>query len=232
MQLAGRLRATTLGDLLGALHRGGATGTLELVDDARGLSHHVHLRAGKIASVELDGASPRLGEMLREQGAIDETTARRSVLRAVASQRLLGEVLVLDFAVPQATVGSALRTQLVQRLGVLDRLADARVAFHVTRRPPAEALATEPLEGREFLPGRRRARERSAAPPVIAPRRNDARGILGVADSAGAAEIRRAWRSIARTLHPDLHPGASPEERRALERALARASEAYQWLVA
>src|SRR5260221_423910 len=32
MHLPGRLRTTTLGDLLGALHRAGATGTLELAE--------------------------------------------------------------------------------------------------------------------------------------------------------------------------------------------------------
>src|ERR1019366_6127251 len=48
MDLPGRLRSTTLGDLLGALHRAGSTGTVELTEDqgrlprvslAQGLGH-------------------------------------------------------------------------------------------------------------------------------------------------------------------------------------------------
>ncbi len=234
MQLAGRLRTTTLGDLLGSLHRASATGTLELAEEARGRTHSVYLTEGKVSAVALDGASRLLGELLRDDGAIDDATAQRSLLRAVASQRLLGEVLVRDFAVPQASVGSALRKQLVLRLSALDRLVDARVTFHVARRVPAGVLAAAPLEAREFLPGRRRARERSGAPPVAAaaPGLDHARRVLGVGPAADTPEIRRAFRRLALTLHPDLHPAATPEQRRALELQLARASAAYKSLVA
>ncbi len=63
MQLPGRLRATTLGDLLGTLHRGEASGTLELTcDDGR--THRIHLSSGLITAVEIDGASPPLAELL------------------------------------------------------------------------------------------------------------------------------------------------------------------------
>lgn len=58
MQLPGRLRLTTLGDVLGALHRERATGVLELTecDGARaGVTHRLHLVHGLVAEV---GAGP------------------------------------------------------------------------------------------------------------------------------------------------------------------------------
>jgi hypothetical protein len=233
MQLPGRLRSTTLGDLLGHAHRARSTGTIELLEEARGRTHRVHLLEGRVTAVEIDGASRRLAEVLREEGVIDEPTAQRSLLRAMASKRLLGDVLVRDFAVPSALVDSALRKQLSLRLGALDALPDARVSFRVTLRPPREAL---PLEPAEFLTGKKRARDRTGA--VATPRPPESREkqtayrLLGVSEGTDPSEVRRAFRRLARTLHPDLHPFASPEERRALECQLARVTEAYQTLVA
>jgi curved DNA-binding protein CbpA len=56
--------------------------------------------------------------------------------------------------------------------------------------------------------------------------------LLGVAPGAAADEIKRAYRRLARSVHPDLHPGASAEERRALELRFAQLTEAYRRLVA
>jgi DnaJ-class molecular chaperone len=53
-----------------------------------------------------------------------------------------------------------------------------------------------------------------------------------VDERAEPAEIRRAFRQVARKLHPDAHPHASDEERRALESQLAQVTAAYQTLVA
>jgi DnaJ domain len=55
MQLPGRLRLTTLGDLLGALYRAGASGVLELVEVqgvSAGRSHRVLLDSGLIEDVD------------------------------------------------------------------------------------------------------------------------------------------------------------------------------------
>ena len=93
MDLPGRLRSTTLGDLLGSLHRAAVTGTLELAED-RGRLHRIYLSHGLVASVELDGSAPSLAEILRLERAADDEVLRRSLLRAMASQRLHGEVLV------------------------------------------------------------------------------------------------------------------------------------------
>lgn len=236
MQLPGRLRATTLGDLLGGLHRAGASGTLELVED-RGRAHRVHLSQGKVVAVELDGAAPSLAEILRRERAADDDVLRRSLLRAMASRRLHGEVLVEEFHLSPSIVGAALRRQVLARLAALEPIADARISFRVAVRPPREALHTMPLEAREFLHGRRRARERGSprSAPLHEPA-NDAGSsawhVLGLAPGADADAIKRAYRRLARATHPDLHPGASADEKRALEVRFAAITEAYRALVA
>ena len=230
MQLPGRLRSTTLGDLLGTLHRASSTGTLELVED-RGRSHRVHLTQGAVVAVELDGVAPSLAEILRRERAADDDVLRRSLLRAMASRRLHGEVLVDDYHLSASVVGAALRRQLLGRLAVLDQLADARVSFRVAVRAPRGALHGAPLRPSEFLVGRRRSRTRlEAAAPA---ERVDAPWtILGVAPGADAVEIKRAYRRLARAVHPDLHPGATDEERRALETRFSEITQAYRALVA
>lgn len=236
MQLPGRLKATTLGDLLGALHRATASGTLELVED-RGRAHRVHLAQGRVVAVELDGAAPSLAEILRRDRAADDDVLRRSLLRALASRRLHGEILVGEFHLAPSVVGAALRRQVLARLAVLDQLPDARVSFRVAVRPPRGALHEAPLEPREFLHGRRRARARSGpsrppfAPEAPAPDPTPWH-VLGLPPGAAAEDVKRAYRRLARTVHPDLHPDATADERRALERRFAEITDAYRALVA
>jgi DnaJ-domain-containing protein 1 len=55
--------------------------------------------------------------------------------------------------------------------------------------------------------------------------------LLEIAESADAEEVKRAYRRLARALHPDVHPNASPEELRELERRFAAVSAAYRRLV-
>jgi hypothetical protein len=249
MDLPGRLRATTLGDLLGALHRARVNGTLELAED-RGRLHRVHLAQGLVAAVELDAASPSLAEILRNDQAADDDVLRRSLLRAMASQRLHGQVLVDDFRLSPEVVGNALRRQVLARLAVLDRLSDARVSFRVAVRVPRGALTGRltpsstrtpwdpPLAAHEFLHGRRRLRERggeaSGEAPAPAPKRQDQSSwrVLGLPPGAQVDEIKRAYRRLARTVHPDLHPDASDEERRALQARFVEITDAYRTLVA
>ena len=237
MHLPSRLRSTTLGDLLGALHRARASGTLELAED-RGRVHRIHLAQGLVTAVELDGAGLSLAEILRRDRAADDELLRRSLLRAMASRRLHGEVLVHDFRLSPTIVGRALRLQIDARLSTIEELADARIAFRVAVRQPRWALQSAPLDPKEFLHGRRRARERGAhhsdvgsgAPqPVAEP---SAWHVLGVPPGTDVAEIKRAYRRLARTVHPDLHPQATDEERRALEARFVVISEAYRALVA
>lgn len=238
MQLPGRLRNTTLGDLLGVLHRGSASGTLELVDD-RGRVHRVHMARGLVVAVELDGASPPLAEILRGEGVADDDVLRRSLLRAMASRRLHGQVLVDEFFLSPAVVGRALRRQLLGRLATLEQLADARVSFRVAVRAPRGSLAGSasdpswdaPLHPREFLHGRRRARVRAAArTPEV--RDTSAWQVLGLSPGSSVADVKRAYRRLARSVHPDLHPDATDAERRSLEVRFMEITDAYRILVA
>jgi DnaJ domain len=242
VKLPGRLRSTTLGDLLGALHRARANGTLELVDD-RERSHRVHVSAGLVVAVEVDGSAATLADFLRKERAVDEVVLRRSLLRSLASHRLLGEVLVNDFRISPIVVGAALRRQIAVRLQFLEQLADARVTYRVAVRTPRGALTDRPLAPSEFLQGRRRARDRSTdhASKVrihtfrVDPRRAAALRTLGLPqdeDAIDPGDVKRAYRKLARETHPDLHPAASDEERRRLSVCFAAATAAYQTLVA
>jgi hypothetical protein len=217
--------------LLGTLHRASATGTLELSED-RGRTHRVFVTAGRVVAVEIDGASPSLSEILRADRTVGEDVLRRSFLRATSSRRLHGQVLVDEFCLSPAVVGAALRRQLLWRLGVLEQLSDARVAFRVALRPPASAVHDAPLEPREFLHGRRRLRERVPGRPAAPSPRDGAWRLLGISPGAGLDDIKRAYRRLALTLHPDAHPTASPAERRVLQDRFVEVTEAYRSLVA
>src|SRR5580700_6623210 len=140
MNFPGRLRSTTLGDLLGTLHRAAATGTLELAED-RGRTHRVYVGRGLVVAVEVDGASPSLAEILRAEHVVGEDVLRRSFLRAVSSRRLHGQVLVDEFCLSPGVVGNALRRQLLGKLALLEQLGDARVAFRVALRAPVSAFS-------------------------------------------------------------------------------------------
>lgn len=245
MHLPGRLKATTLGDLLGALHRECSTGTLELAEPSARI-HRVHLSAGLVTAVELDRATASLAEILRRGEEIDEDVLRRSLLRAMASRRLHGEVLVRDFHLSPMVVGRALRRQLMLRLQVLEDLGDAQVGFRVTVRPPRGALVDEPLGVPEFLAGRKRTRDRDAEasrgayrsspaatmPGGWDPARATAYRALGVAFNADPTEVKQAYRRLVRTYHPDLHPDATHDERRTLSSRFAEITAAYRTLVA
>lgn len=244
MLFPGRLKATTLGDLLGTLHRSGACGTLELAE-SNGRTHRVHLTKGLVTAVELDRASASLAEVLRREESIDEDTLRRSLLRAMASRRLHGEVLVRDFHLSPSIVDRALRQQVMIRLSVLEELADAQICYRVTVRPPRGALVEAPLAPSEFLAGKKRARDRApasearyrSARPHFAPGSYDtakasAYRALGLPFGADSTEVKQAYRRLVRSYHPDLHPSATHDERRSLSVKFAEVTAAYRALVA
>jgi hypothetical protein len=244
MQLPGRLKTTTLGDVLGSLHRGGVSGTLELVETS-GRTHRIHLSGGLVTAVEVDRAVASLGEILRDDDALDDDVLRRSLLRAIASRRLHGEVLIHDFHLAPSVVGRALRKQLTERLALLEQISDARISYRVTVRPPRGALTDDPLRASEFLAGKKRARDRvpdsgtfrtsrppSGFPGSVDHQRVGAFRILGLSSEAPTDEVKRAYRRLVREYHPDLHPEATSDERRALATRFAEVTAAYRALVA
>jgi len=79
------------------------------------------------------------------------------------------------------------------------------------------ALAVEPLAGA------RRA-------PAPADPRTAAMRVLGIDDDADLDAVKRAYRRLARAVHPDLQPGADLAQRRSLERRFAELTAAYDAL--
>ena len=63
------------------------------------------------------------------------------------------------------------------------------------------------------------------------PRRAAAQRLLGVRADADVEEVKRAYRRLARALHPDLQPDVDTERRRTLERRFAEVTAAYEALV-
>jgi DnaJ-domain-containing protein 1 len=239
MNLPGRLTRTTLGDLLGMLHREGASGILELVESSgarAGRSHRVFFSGGLVDDVETDEAHPPLGELLVREGALDRG-ALATLLRRLVSEpgRRAGEILVTERLANETLVGAALRWQLRARLDALFRLSDGHVRFHARRGRDRSRLSAV-LSPRDFLHGRRRARAGGGSRATELLRegveKDAAYRLLGLEPGADATSVRHAYRRLAAERHPDRHPGASVEELRALVREFTRLTTAYQTLSA
>ncbi|MBK7581723.1 MAG: J domain-containing protein [Myxococcales bacterium] len=243
MRLPGRLSATTLGDLLGVMHRERLSGILELIEiegAQAGRAHRVHLDAGLVAQVDSALGVPRVGEILKQQGFVGDEALRRLTRELTrAPGRRAGEVLLEGGQLSPQALGAALRRQLRQRLDALFTLPDAELRFHVRRATTERPI---PLSPREFLHQRPRKRDRdgSRRPPVgTAPptpgrdrARSQAFAVLGLAADAPRDSVQRAFRKLARAAHPDRHPAASSEERAELLKQFAALSAAYHLLVA
>jgi hypothetical protein len=234
VNLPGLLAATTLGDLLGRLYRGGVNGVLELVERqglGAGRSHRIHFDAGLIDEVETTLSAPRLGDVLVREGTVSEQQLSRVELLRNSAGRI-GETLVAERLVSPFAVREALHSQLELRLEALFALTDAFVRFHVRRGRRVDPNRPRPLSAREFLTGRPRKRgsDSHAARTLSAAERGALR-VLGLSPAANSGEVRSAFRQQAREIHPDRHPHASPERRAELLRRFAELSRAYHLLV-
>jgi DnaJ-domain-containing protein 1 len=71
-----------------------------------------------------------------------------------------------------------------------------------------------------------------AAPlPRIDVHRQAALRVLGIHEGADVDTVKRAYRRLARTLHPDLQPGVEGDRKRLLERRFAEVTAAYETLL-
>lgn len=235
MNLPGRLTRTTLGDLLGMLHREGASGVLELVEPSgarAGKSHRVFFTSGLVDGVETPEPQPPLGELLVREGALEPAGLATLLGKlTIEPSRKAGEILVSEALASEALIGAALRWQLRARLESLFRLADGLVRFHV--RPAAQRGRLRAVLGpREFLHGRRRARadggSRATGYAREISERAEACRVLGVPPDADADAVRRAFRRLAAVHHPDRHPGASAAELALLVQKFTRITAAYR----
>jgi DnaJ-domain-containing protein 1 len=157
MNLPGKLRLSTLGDLLGTLHRAGISGTLalrELQGVTAGRCHRIHLRRGLIVSVEAVGSPPenldrhqvrqRLEELFRlDDAELSFHVARRGDgLEAPLTpvEFLHGRPRVRDRCRGSAPEGSLLRRRALAILG----LPPTATPREIQRAFRAQALALHP----------------------------------------------------------------------------------------
>jgi hypothetical protein len=219
MQLPGQLKHTTLGDLLGALHRESASGVLELIEPD-GRRHQIDLREGEVEYVASERGGPLLGDILQ-----------LADLPPASDEQRLGEALLDQGVISGRELSEALRKQTIARLDRLFAIDKAAVRFH-TPRPEAEDPTAPPrLGGGDFLQGRPRHRTRGEAPEAPEARRQSgALRALGLREGATPEDIRKAFRELAQKLHPDRHPGVSEAERQSLLQRFAEISRAYHAL--
>ncbi|HEY4159559.1 MAG TPA: DnaJ domain-containing protein [Polyangiaceae bacterium] len=249
MLLPGRLRLTTLGDLLGELHRACASGVLELVETegARsGRSHRVYFQSGLVEDVDTTLSHPRLGEILARDGLLS-MSALACVARRLIEQpgKRVGEILVDEGLGTADLVAAALRRQQKSRLDALYSLSEALIRFHVPRARPG--FRPTPLSPREFLHGRPRARTRSRAndrftfrserhadPRPITPSASEkklaAYRTLGLTPTASPRDVQQKFRKLAAQHHPDRFPRASAAEKAEKLSRFAALSAAYHVL--
>lgn len=232
--LPGKLERSTLGDVLGTLLRGRATGFLELGETTgarTGRLHYVFLSSGRPAAVASDG--PALGEILRQAGAVgQETLARVTQAKREGDERLTGELLCDLGSLEMADIDRGMARQTTTRLDRLFSISTAQLRFRVTSLgdtgvplPLRAGFAAPQLEPSSFLHGRPRARERQ---PRAIDARRDAFETLGLHPGASADEVRRAFKRLALELHPDrAEAGADRSE---LARKLGRVTAAYALL--
>jgi hypothetical protein len=220
MLLPGRLKETTLGDLLGNLHRAEATGRLVLIDD-QGERHEIVVREGLVQGVNSTWG-PRLGEVLEQ--------ARDWGPAAARAQVRLGEYLVERAGVSEDAVSSALGRLNLLKLDQLFLLRDASIRFYVAR-PRAEGeVEARALDSGEFLVGRRRKRDPATVTRRL-PSRGEALAVLGLEAHATQADIRHAFRVLAQRCHPDRHPGVSAVQKTRLIVEFSRLTHAYHVLL-
>lgn len=214
VELPGTLERSTLGDVLGALHRDRVTGSLLLEESGHPHRHLIAWRDGLIHHVE--------------------TTRRRCMSRAVGGNRRAAEHWTGD---------DARRRELLERLEALFELERARLSFRVMgpRLPEASRPLgpREFLHGRRrtrdvagSAPPRSEPSPRASrpTPPPDSPRACALR-TLGLSGEPGVEAVRAAFRQLARRWHPDRHPGANELTRAVLCRRFAQITGAYEALI-
>jgi hypothetical protein len=242
MQLSGRLRLTTLGDLLGAVLREKLTGTLELTEDrgpTAGNVHRLHLVQGHVVQVDTHETVRPIGELLVRAGWFDAVHLVSYVEEARRAGIPLGKWLVDSGRVSAEAMKEAVLLQIRTRLDRLFRVEDARVTFRLVQPRRRELDAPRWLEPAEYLVGRPRARDRKSGRaagssrttnPVALQRKRDL-ALFGLNIDAGDEAVRGAFRRLARAYHPDRNPGATPLQLEELRQRFIEMNAAYHRLV-
>jgi hypothetical protein len=210
VELPGSLERSTLGDVLGALHRDRVTGTLTLTEIGGGHQHVIVWREGLIHHVD---TTRRLAPVAR-RGAL----AAAQWTQSGADRRELLERLEALFQLTRARLSF-------------------RVMGPRPPRAPLPLRPSEFLHGRRRSRDGSTPPPASATPPPppapVPPDTPRARALrtLGLNGEPGADAVRAAFRQLARRWHPDRHPGASEQARALLCQRFAQISGAYEQLI-
>jgi hypothetical protein len=199
-----RLRETTLGDVLGELHRKRISGVLE-----------IEVTDGRVARVLLVEGAPALITDLDDQpvgawlGAPRELLDRAVVLQTAGDPRLIGEILV-ELGADPSEISAALRRQSRSRMEALFDLRDGALRFRAVlldgdrlRRWFRSGPRAHRLGPRDFLHDRPRARHRAQQAKAQAADRRAALETLGLSSEADLAAVRAAFRRAVAAEHPD-----------------------------
>lgn len=202
MTLPSRLGETTLGDLLAALRRAHATGTLEIIEPDQ--VHHLHLRAGAVQAVESSADPRRFGDLAVAAGLASRHAVESAWGVGRARGFRIGQSLVWRRVVSSSARDRVLDSQRLARLDSLYRVRDAALRFRSARALPEGTAEQAPLGARETFHGRPRRRDhgRSTADPA----RVEALATLGFDRDPGGVLLRRRFHELVLTLHPDRHP--------------------------
>lgn len=167
---------------------------------------------------ELYGARLSLRKHVLPPASFLDDTDRR-ILEAMAAPRRLDE-LELAARAPRLRLLAFL--YFLRAVGAVELLGVAADrSARPTGAPPPPRFATSHVSG----PARGPVAGSAPPDPLAAARR-----VLGVGPDADAAAIRRAYRRLARALHPDRHPAATDDLRRALESRFSELTQAYRAL--
>jgi DnaJ-domain-containing protein 1 len=109
----------------------------------------------------------------------------------------------------------------LDQIAALARIPKFRMLAFVWFLRSIDALEVEGIVAERSAPNRLRPRD---------PAREAAARLLGLDDHADVEAIKRAYRRIARSLHPDLQPDADDARRKSLERRFAEVTAAYELL--
>jgi len=140
--------------------------------------------------------------------------ADRRMLAAIAQPRRLAEIWPLA-RTPRFRLLAFVHFLRAVGAVTLDAGGAERAAAPTPASAPRQAPAPRPAP---------------APRTVLDPRARAARQLLGVDDAADADTVKRAYRRLARALHPDLQPDADDQRRRTLERRFAEVTAAYDAL--
>ena len=202
MTLPSRLGETTLGDLLAALRRAHATGTLELIEPDR--VHHLHLRSGAVQAVESSADPRRFGDLAVAAGLASRLAVESAWGVGRARGFRIGQSLVWRRVVSSSARDRVLDAQRLARLDSLYRVRDAALRFRSARALPEGTAEQAPLGAHETFHGRPRRRDHSRC--ATDPARVEARSTRGFDHDPGAAGLRRRVQEVVLALHPDRHP--------------------------